>query len=41
MESTKMIAMMSELEHIFHLFRGIPTNDQWKAFLQLLMGKTP
>jgi len=28
---------MSEHEHIFYLPRGIPRNDKWKAFLELVM----
>jgi hypothetical protein len=30
---------MSEQEHIFHLLRGIPRNDEWKVLLELLMDK--
>jgi len=31
------IAKMSVQEHIFYLLRGIPRNDEWKVFLQLMM----
>ena len=30
---------MSEQKHIFYLLRGIPRNDEWKVFLQLMMDK--
>ena len=30
---------MSEKEHIFHLLRGIPRNDEWIVFLELMMDK--
>jgi hypothetical protein len=30
---------MSEQEHIFYLLRGIPRNDEWKVFLELMMDK--
>jgi hypothetical protein len=37
MDSAKNIGKMSELEHIFNLLRGIPTNDERKVFLELIM----
>jgi len=33
------IAKMSEQEHIFYLLRGIPTNDEGKVFLELMMDR--
>jgi len=36
-DSAKTIAKMSEQQHIFNLLRGIPTNDEWKVFLELRM----
>jgi len=38
-DSAKTIVKMSEQEHIFYLLRGIPTNDEWKVFLELIMDK--
>jgi len=38
-DSAKTIAKMSEQEHIFYLLRGIPRNDEWKVFLELMMDK--
>jgi len=35
----KTIAKMSEQEHIVYLLRGIPRNDKWKVFLELMMDK--
>jgi len=37
--SAKTIAKMSEQEHIFYLLCGIPRNDEWKVFLELMMDK--
>jgi len=37
--NAKTIAKMSEQEHIFYLLRGIPRNDKWKVFLELMMDK--
>jgi len=37
--SAKTIAKMSDQEHIFYLLRGIPRNNEWKVFLQLMMDK--
>jgi hypothetical protein len=31
------IAKISEQEHIFYLLHGIPRNDQWKVFRELMM----
>jgi len=30
---------MSEQEHIFNRFRGIPRNIKWNVFLQLMMNQ--
>jgi hypothetical protein len=30
---------MSDQEHIFYLLCGIPRNDEWKVFLELMMDK--
>jgi hypothetical protein len=38
-DSATSIAKMSEQEHIFYLLCGIPRNDKWKVFLELMMGK--
>jgi len=37
--NAKTIAKMSEHEHIYYLLRGVPWNDQWKGFLELMMDK--
>jgi len=37
--NAKTILKMSEQEHIFYLLRGIPRNDEWKVFLELMMDK--
>ena len=37
--NAKTIAKMSEQEHIVYLLRGIPRNDEWKVFLELMMDK--
>jgi len=37
--NAKTIAKMSEQEHIFYLLRGIPRNDEWQVFLELMMDK--
>jgi hypothetical protein len=37
--SAMTIAMMSEQELIIYLLHGIPKNDEWKVFLELMMGK--
>jgi hypothetical protein len=37
--NAKTIAKMSEQEHIFYLLCGIPRNDEWKVFLELMMNK--
>jgi hypothetical protein len=34
-------AKMSEQEHIFYLLRGVPRNDEWKVFLELMIDKMP
>jgi len=39
-DSANTIAKMSEQQHIFHLFRRIPRNDEWKVFLKLMMDKS-
>jgi len=38
-DTAKTIARMNEQEHIFYLLRGIPRNDEWKVFLELMMDK--
>jgi len=38
-DSAKTFAKMSEQEYIFYLLRGIPRNDEWKVFLELMMDK--
>jgi len=38
-DTAKTIAKMSKQEHIFYLLRGIPRNDEWKVFLELMMDK--
>jgi hypothetical protein len=38
-ESAKTIAKMSEQEPIIYLLRGIPRNDKWKVFAELMMDK--
>jgi len=38
-DTAKTIAKMSEQEHIFYLLHGIPRNDEWKVFLELMMDK--
>ena len=38
-DSAKTITRMSEQERIFHLLRGIPRNDEWNIFLELVMDK--
>jgi len=40
-DSAKTITRMSEQDHIFYLLRGIPRNDEWKVFLELIMDKNP
>jgi hypothetical protein len=37
--NAKTIAKISEQEHIFYLLRGVPRNDEWKVFLELMMNK--
>jgi hypothetical protein len=37
--SAKAIAKMSQQEYIFYLLRGIPSNHEWKIFLELMMDK--
>ena len=36
-DTAKTIAKMSQQEHIFYLLRGIPRNDEWRVFLELMM----
>jgi hypothetical protein len=33
------IARMSEQQHIFYLLPGVPRNEEWKVFLELMMDK--
>jgi hypothetical protein len=37
--NAKTIVKMSEQEHIFYLLRGIPRNEEWKVFLELMLDK--
>jgi len=37
MDSAKTIARMSEQDHIFYLLLGIPRNNEWKGFMELVM----
>ena len=37
--NAKTMAKICEQEHIFYLLRGIPRNDEWKVFLELMMDK--
>jgi hypothetical protein len=39
MDFAKTITKMGEQEHIFYLLHGIPRNDEWKCFLELMMDK--
>jgi len=39
MDTAKTIAKMSEQEHIFYLLHGIPRNNEWKVFLELMKDK--
>jgi hypothetical protein len=39
-DSAKTIAKMSMQERIIYLLRGIPRNDEWKVFLELMMDKS-
>ena len=39
MDTAKTIVKSSEQEHIIYLLCGIPRNDQWKVFLELMMDK--
>jgi len=38
-DTAKTIAEMSEQEHTFYLLHGIPRNDKWKVFLELMIDK--
>jgi len=38
-DTAKTIGKMSQQEHIFYLLCGIPRNDEWKVFLELMMDK--
>jgi len=37
--ATTTLAKMTHKEHVFHLLRGIPRNDDWQFFLELMMDK--
>jgi len=37
--NAKTIAKVSEQEHIFCLFHGIPRNNEWKVFVELVMDR--
>ena len=34
------IPKMSKQEHVFYLLRGVPRNDDWRAFLEILRNKS-
>jgi hypothetical protein len=38
-DSANTITKISEQVHIIYLLRGIPRNDEWKVFLELIMDK--
>jgi hypothetical protein len=38
-DSANIVAKMSEQEDFVYLLRGIPKNDKWKVFLELMMDK--
>jgi hypothetical protein len=38
-DPAKTIAKMSEQDHIFHLLCGIPRNEEWKVFIELIIDK--
>jgi hypothetical protein len=38
-DKTRTLAKMTDMEHVFHLRRGIQRNDDWQFFLQLMMDK--
>lgn len=40
-ETTRTLAKMTNEEHLFYLLRGIPRNDDWQFFLELIMDKNP
>jgi len=40
-DSAKTIAKMSDQEHISYLLCGIPRNDEWNVFLELMMDNNP
>jgi hypothetical protein len=37
--NAKSVGRMMDEEHVFYLLRGIPRNDDWKFFLELMMDK--
>jgi len=38
-DTANTIALMSEYQNIVYLLRGIPTNNKWEAFLEIMMDK--
>jgi hypothetical protein len=38
-DATRTLAKMTDKEHVFYLLRGIPRNDDWQFFLELMMDK--
>jgi len=38
-DATRTLAKMTDEEHMFYLLRGIPRNDDWQFFLELMMDK--
>jgi len=39
MDSAKKIAKMSKQQHTFYLLSGIPRNNEWIVFLELMINK--
>jgi hypothetical protein len=35
------MAKMSEQEHIFYILRGIPRNNEWNVFLEVMVDNNP
>jgi len=38
-DTARTLAKMTDQEHVFYLPRGIPRNDNWQCFLELMMDK--
>ena len=39
LDATRTFAKMTDEEHVFHLLRSIPRNEDWQFFLELMMDK--